>query len=83
MTNVGPIPRPSGPAPSPAPASPAPVATLLAEAEAAGLRLRVSAGDSLVISGQPGPALLARLCANKAALVGLLRAFPSTPGAKP
>jgi hypothetical protein len=65
-----------------APASPA-LIELLAEAEAAGLRLRVSAGDSLVISGQPGPALLARLSANKAAVVALLRAAPPTPGATP
>ena len=32
-------------------------------------------------AGQPGPARLACLCANKAALVGLLRATPGTPGA--
>ena len=63
-----------------APASPA-LAELLTEAEAAGLRLRVSAGGNLAIAGQPSPVLLARLRANKAALVGLLRATPGTPGA--
>ncbi len=62
-----------------APASP-PLAEPLAEAEAAGLRLRVSAGGNLAIAGQPPPVLLARLRANKAALVGLLRATPGTAG---
>ncbi len=68
MTNVAPAP---------------PLAELLAEAEANGLRLRVSAGGGLAISGQPGPVLLARLRGNKAALVALLRAIPGTPGSQP
>ena len=61
-------------------ASPA-LAELLAEAAAAGLHLRVASNDRLVIAGQPSPVLLARLRANKAALVGLLRATPGTLGA--
>ena len=63
-------------------ASPA-LTALMAEAAAAGLRLRVSAGGNLAIDGQPGPVLLARLRANKHALLGLLRATPGTAGAKP
>jgi hypothetical protein len=62
---------------------PPPLAELLTEAEAAGLRLRVSAGGGLAIAGQPSPVLLARLRANKAALVGLLRPIPRAPGAAP
>jgi hypothetical protein len=57
------------------------LAELLNEAAASGLRLRVSAGGNLAIAGQPPPVLLARLRGNKAALVALLRATPSTPGA--
>ena len=60
-------------------ASPA-LAALLAEATAAGLRLRVSAGGNLAIDGQPGPVLLARLRANKHALLAALRSTPRTPG---
>jgi hypothetical protein len=58
------------------------LAELLAEAEAKGLRLRVSARGSLAVAGQPDPVLLARLRANKLALVAVLRAAP-TPGAAP
>jgi hypothetical protein len=70
MTNVAPVPTAFPVLPE-----------LLAEAEAAGLRLRVSAGGNLAIAGQPAPVLLARLRANKAALVRLLRATPGTAGA--
>ena len=62
------------------PASPA-LTALLADAAAGGLHLRVSASGALVITGQPGPVLLARLRANKHALVGLLRATRGTAGA--
>ena len=60
--------------------APPPLAELLAEAEAKGLRLRVSAGGSLAVAGQPDPVLLARLRANKVPLVGLLRTIPSAAG---
>ena len=52
-------------------------------AEAAGLRLRVSAGGTLAIDGQPSPVLLSRLRANKHALLAALRSTPRTPGAVP
>ena len=60
-------------------ASPA-LTAVMAEAAAAGLHLRVSAGGTLAIDGQPGPGLLARLKANKHALLAVLRATPSTAG---
>lgn len=61
-------------------ASPA-LTALLAEAAAAGLRLRVSAGGTLAIDGQPSPVLLARLRANKHALLAVLRSTPGAAGA--
>jgi hypothetical protein len=74
MTIVQP---PASPAPAPA------LAALLVEAERAGLKLRVSAGGGLAISGQPSPVLLSRLRAHKTELVAALRTTPSTPGTTP
>jgi hypothetical protein len=68
---------------APASAPAASLVALLAEAEAAGLRLRVSAGGGLAVSGQPSPVLLARLRANRDALVAALRSTPRTPRATP